>query len=72
MGMIDGYFDNTVPDLFWKLLKLYIGSNTLSSVPWAIDYSQEQIDIMLNQAKDVLAWYDNYKLTVPSWYGKNF
>ncbi|MDE6864244.1 MAG: phosphotransferase [Eubacterium sp.] len=71
-GMIDGYFDNTVPDLFWKLLKLYIGSNTLSSVPWAIDYSQEQIDIMLNQAKDVLAWYDNYKLTVPSWYGKNF
>lgn len=67
-GMIDGYFDNNVPELFWRLLKLYIGSNTLSSVPWAMDYSQEQIDVMLNQVKDVLNWYDNYKLTVPSWY----
>lgn len=67
-GMIDGYFDNNVPELFWRLLKLYIGSNTLSSVPWAMDYSQEQIDVMLNQVKDVLNWYDNYKLTVPIWY----
>lgn len=71
-GMIDGYFDNNIPELFWKLLKLYIGSNTLSSVPWAIDYSKEQIDIMLNQAKDVLAWYDYYKLTVPCWYNEKF
>lgn len=69
-GMIDGYFDNNVPELFWKLLKMYIGSNTLGSVPWAIDYSQEQIDIMLNQAKDVLNWYDNYNLIVPKWYSK--
>ena len=69
-GMIDGYFDNNVPELFWKLLKLYIGSNTLSSVPWAIEYGGEQIDIMLNQTKDVLKWYDNYKLTVPKWYIK--
>lgn len=71
-GMIDGYFDNNIPELFWKLLKLYIGSNTLSSVPWAIEYSAEQTEIMLNQAKDVLEWYDNYKLTVPSWYSKHY
>ncbi|MDE6766812.1 MAG: phosphotransferase, partial [Eubacterium sp.] len=69
-GMIDGYFDNNVPELFWKLLKLYIGSNTMSSVPWAVDYSEEQTEVMLNQAKDILEWYDNYKLTVPSWYEK--
>ena len=71
-GMIDGYFENNIPELFWKLLKLYIGSNTLSSVPWAIDYSQEQIDIMLNQSNDVLKWYDDYRLTMPSWYIENF
>lgn len=69
-GMIDGYFDNDVPELFWELLKLYIGSNTLSSVPWAIDYSKEQVDVMLKQCKDVLDWYDNYKLTIPKWYLK--
>lgn len=67
-GMVNGYFDNDVPELFWKLLKLYIGSNTLSSVPWAIPFGEEQINVMLNQSKDVLEWYDNYKLTVPKWY----
>ncbi len=67
-GMIDGYFDNDVPELFWKLLKLYIGSNTLSSLPWAIPFGDDQIQTMLNQSKDVLEWYDNYKLTVPKWY----
>lgn len=67
-GMVNGYFDNDVPELFWKLLKLYIGSNTLSSVPWAMPFGDEQINVMLNQAKDVLDWYDNYKLTVPKWY----
>lgn len=71
-GMIDGYFENNIPELFWKLLKLYIGSNTLSSVPWAIDYSKEQIDIMLNQSYDVLKWYDDYRLAIPSWYIENF
>lgn len=69
-GMIDGYFDGNVPGLFWKLLKFYIGTGTLSSIPWAVDYSQEQVDIMLALAKDVLQWYDNYKLTVPEWYRK--
>ena len=67
-GMINGYFDNDVPELFWKLLKLYIGSNTLSFVPWAIPFGEEQIDVMLNQAKDVLHWYDNYELLIPKWY----
>lgn len=71
-GMINGYFDNDVPELFWKLLKLYIGSNTLSSVPWAIPFGDEQINVMLNQAKDVLEWYDNYKLLIPKWYTKDF
>lgn len=67
-GMVNGYFDNDVPELFWKLLKLYIGSNTLSSLPWAIPFGDDEIQTMLNQAKDVLEWYDNYKLTVPKWY----
>lgn len=71
-GMIDGYFDNTIPELFWKLLKLYIGSNTLSSVPWAIPFGDSEVQVMLKQAKDVLKWYENYSLTVPGWYGKNF
>lgn len=69
-GIIDGYFGDDVPELFWKLLKLYIGCNTLSSAVWAIPFGDSEVEIMLNQAKDVLGWYDNYNLTVPNWYSK--
>lgn len=71
-GMVNGYFDGNIPMDFWKLLALYISSNTLSSVPWAIPFGQDEIDTMLNQAKEVLAWYDNMKNPVPTWYIKGY
>ncbi len=67
-GMVNGYFDNDVPIDFWRLLTLYISSNTLSSVPWAIPFGQSEIDTMINQAKVVLNWHDNMKNPVPTWY----
>lgn len=67
-GMVNGYFENNVPTEFWRLLALYIASNTLSSVYWAIPFGQGEIDTMLNQAKEVLFWYDNMKNPVPTWY----
>lgn len=67
-GMVDGYFDYNVPLEFWKLLALYISSNTLSSLPWAIPFGQREIDVMMGQAKDVLEWYDGMKNPVPKWY----
>ena len=41
-GMIDGYFDGNVPLEFWELLALYISTNTLSSLPWAIPFGDMQ------------------------------
>ena len=69
-GMVNGYFDGEVPLEFWKLLALYISSNTLSSIPWAIPFGQGEINTMLNQAKEVLSWYDNMRNPIPSWYSK--
>ena len=69
-GMVDGYFDCNIPMLFWDLLALYISSNTLSSLPWAIPFGQSEIDVMTNLAKNVLDWYDGMKNTVPKWYCK--
>ncbi len=48
-GMIDGYFSGEVPMVFWKLLALYISSNTLSSLPWAIPFGEEEIRVMRNR-----------------------
>lgn len=67
-GIVNGYFDGNVPFDFWKLLALYISSNTLSSVPWAIPFGDGEIQTMLNQAKDVLSWYDDMQNPVPTWY----
>ena len=53
---------------FWKLLALYISSNTLSSLPWAIPFGEKEIQVMQNQAAQVLQWYDGMKNPVPTWY----
>ena len=68
-GMVDGYFGGEVPLEFWKLLALYICSNTLSSLPWAIAFGEKEIQVMRNQAAQVLEWYDGMKNVVPNWYG---
>ena len=67
-GRIDGYFDGKVPEDFWKLLTLYISVNALSSLPWAAKYDEGQIKIMLEQAEDILRWFDDFKKSIPSWY----
>ncbi len=67
-GTVDGYFEGNVPEDFWRLLALYIASNTLSSLPWAIPFGQQEIDTMQRQAQQVLSWYNHMQNSVPSWY----
>ena len=67
-GMVDGYFDGDVPMEFWQLLALYISSNTLSSLPWAIPFGAAEITIMCDQAQEVLRWYDGMRTVIPAWY----
>lgn len=71
-GMVDGYFNGEVPMTFWELLALYICSNTLSSLPWAIPFGEQEIQVMRNQAAQVLSWYEDMKNVVPSWYQPGF
>ena len=67
-GMVDGYFAGNVPMEFWRLLALYISSNTLGSMVWAPRFGEEEIKTMTRQAEDVLSWYDNMKRVIPIWY----
>lgn len=67
-GRIHGYFNNDVPDAFFRLMALYIANNQISSIHWAIPFGREQVEIMLEQAGDVLNWYDGFQTCVPGWY----
>ncbi|MBR6753905.1 MAG: phosphotransferase [Clostridia bacterium] len=69
-GMVDGYFNGNVPQEFWELLALYISSNALSSLPWAIPFGEEEIAVMQKQGQDILNWYDCMNTTIPIWYRK--
>ena len=69
-GMVDGYFNGRVPPEFWELLALYISSNALSSLPWAIPYGEKEIAVMQKQGQDILAWYSAFRAVIPSWYRK--
>ncbi len=67
-GMVDGYFDGRIPPAFWELLALYIASNTLGALCWAIPFGEKKIETMKEQAREVTSWYDGMKRTLPSWY----
>ncbi len=67
-GRINGYFDGDVPNEFFRLMALYIASNQLSSVYWAIQFGQDEIDTMLKQASDMIDYYDGMTNVVPKWY----
>lgn len=67
-GMVDGYFGGEVPMEFWRLLVLYISSNTLGSLPWAVPFGEEQVTVMRRQAARILEWYDDMNRVVPKWY----
>jgi len=67
-GRLHGYFNGEPPDLFFRLLALYVGNNILASIPWAMSFDQKELEVMQDQAKAVLKWYDGYKTYYPSWY----
>lgn len=70
-GCINGYFSNEVPDVFFKLMALYIATNQISSIPWTIPFGEEDVNKMLKQAQNVLLWYDNFEKYIPNWYISN-
>ena len=67
-GYINGYFGGAPGEAFFRLLRLYIAANQLSSVPWAIPFGQGEIDVMTRQTRQVLDWYDGMRELAPSWY----
>lgn len=70
-GQLNGYFSNQPPAEFFELLLLYISVNTLNGLPWALDYSDEEVLTMRRKAATVLEWYGEMKTVVPSWYDED-
>ncbi|SFG16376.1 aminoglycoside phosphotransferase family protein [Sporolactobacillus nakayamae] len=67
-GRINGYFENEIPNTFFPLMALYIAVNMISSIPWAVDYGEQQINVMKREINRTMVSYDNFQTVVPNWY----
>lgn len=77
-GLIRGYFGGSTqhgsepPEEFWRLLALYLSTGALMLVSWAFYVQQDCLEYAIENANDVLSWFDHIRNPVPSWYLKNF
>lgn len=67
-GLINGYFNDSVPDDFFPILKLYTAESLVSQLPWSVPFGEAEIRTALNVADLQMKWYDGFRLTVPTWY----
>lgn len=67
-GRLDGYFEGEIPNEFWQLLAAYCASNAIGSIPWAVPFGKDQVELHLRQAKELFEAYDGMERIVPRWY----
>ena len=68
-GFINRYFNGkNIPDEFWKLMAYYMACDVVGSIPWAVNYGNDQLITMLERAKLVLDWFDDFERMIPKFY----
>lgn len=67
-GLINGYFDNRVPDDFFPILKFYTAESLISHLPWAITFGPEEVRTAQEIASHQMRWYDHFTREIPTWY----
>lgn len=68
-GLINGYFNGkNIPDEFWKLMAYYMACDVVGSIPWAVNYGNNQLTTMLERAQLVLDWFDDFERVIPKFY----
>ncbi|UTH15082.1 phosphotransferase family protein [Macrococcus epidermidis] len=67
-GRVDGYFDVKVPIDFWEVLSVYIATNILSSLPWAVPFGDKEIQVMKEEFEVQRKYYEDFNIVIPKWY----
>ncbi len=67
-GLVDAYFEDRTPEIFWKMLCLYTATNALSALPWAVPFGMDEIATMIKQTESLYAQYNDFTRVIPQWY----
>ncbi|RRD40345.1 hypothetical protein EII29_02380 [Leptotrichia sp. OH3620_COT-345] len=70
IGQINGYFDNKVPEIFFKVLALYTAINVHFSILWSSKLEKKELNKDLKRIQKVYNDYSGFKLIIPKWYTK--
>jgi aminoglycoside phosphotransferase (APT) family kinase protein len=71
-GQLRGYFGGEPPTEFWHLLALYLSAGALMLVTWAFYLQQDCLEYSVQNANNVLRWFDNMNNPIPTWYLKDY
>ncbi|WP_207655704.1 aminoglycoside phosphotransferase family protein [Vallitalea okinawensis] len=67
-GQLHSYFNDQVPDEFFRLLALYNARNIIASIPWAIPFGEEDVNHMIKLAQKIIHSYQGFETYIPNWY----
>ena len=67
-GLINGYFNNKIPEDFFKILKYYSVESLISQLPWSVQFGDEDIKTAYKVYDAMIKWWGNFNLDVPTWY----
>ena len=67
-GVINGYFNNKIPNDFFPILTLYAVEQLISFIPWACKFGEEEINKGYKMHTDTMYWFNNLNDVVPTWY----
>ena len=70
IGQIDAYFQDNVPEEFWKANAVYVAQASLFSIKWAEPFGQKDIDGMVRRAETAFEDFDGFRRIIPKWYAK--
>lgn len=67
-GQLHGYFNNKVPNEFFKLMSLYNARNLIASIPWSMTFGEEELNVAIENIKTTSDAYNGFETYIPSWY----
>lgn len=67
-GILHGYFKGVPPLKFWSLLKLYVLTNAVGSISWALKHSPDSLGFVNDMIYATLIDYEDLSSPMPKWY----
>lgn len=67
-GILHGYFKGVPPLEFWSLLKLYVLTNAVGSISWALEHSPDSLGFVYDMIHATLEDYEDLSSPLPKWY----